>query len=86
VNVPLVDPDGTATDAGTDNDVAALLVSEMVAPLLPADFESVTPHAIEPDAGRLPLPHCSPEICIAVASEKFTLPVVPLRLALAVAC
>lgn len=86
VKLPFVAPDGTVTDGGTDNTVDALLLRETVAPLLPAALESVIPHAMEPDAGRLPMPHCNPEICIAVASEKLTVLVVPPRLALTVAC
>lgn len=86
VKLPLVVPDGTVTEEGTDKAADALLLKATVAPLLPAGLESVIPHAMEPDAGRLPVPHCNPEICIAVASEKLTVFVAPPRLALTVAC
>jgi hypothetical protein len=81
VNVAVVLPDPTVTDAGTVNE-AALLDSVTVGPLA---FDTVTVHVELPPDPRLAGEHVSPLTTVAVASAMFTVAVAPFKLAVTVA-
>ena len=81
VNVAVVAPDGTRTEAGTVNAEATLLESKTVAPPLGAAFEIVIVQEVEPDAASLVLPHCMEVIEMGACSERLAVVLTAFKLA-----
>jgi hypothetical protein len=81
VNVAVVLPDPTVTEAGTVS-APALLDRVTTAPPV---FDTVTVHVKLPPDPRLAGEHVSPLTTVAVASAMFTVAVAPFKLAVTVA-
>jgi hypothetical protein len=81
VNVAVVLPDPTVTDAGTVNE-AALLDSVTTAPPV---FDTVTVHVELPPDPRLAGEHVSPLTTVTVASAMVAVAVPPFNVAVTVA-
>jgi hypothetical protein len=69
VNVAVVAPAGTRTEAGTVNADVRLLASETVVPAVGA-AERVMVQEVEVEADSVVLAHCSPEMVIGAVIEK----------------
>jgi hypothetical protein len=59
VNVAIVEPDWTSTEAGTVKEEAKLLERDTVVSPAGAALERVTVHVVEAEAASVVLPHCS---------------------------
>jgi hypothetical protein len=70
VNVAVVVPAGTSTEAGTAKTEPRLLERDTVVPLVGAAFEMVTMQGVEVEAAKLVLPHCSDVIERGALMEK----------------
>ena len=69
MNVALVAPDGTNTEAGTVR-AARLLVRDTLVPPVEAAFERVTVQGVEAEAARLVLLHSSDVITVGAITEN----------------
>ena len=81
MNVAVVVPAGTSTEAGTAKAEARLLDRDTVVPLAGAVLEIATLQAVEAEAVILVLPHCSDVICGDATSERFVLMLPAFKLA-----
>ena len=59
MNIAVVAPDATVTDAGTVTDAVALLASETVVPALGAAADSITVQVVAAEGGKTKLAHCN---------------------------
>ena len=84
VNVAMVAPAGTSTEAGTVNTEGGLLASDTVVPPAGAAFEVMTLQVVDAEEVRLVLPHCSDVMVILAVICRVAVLLEPFRVAVMV--